>query len=157
MGTLKFVGKYCSICGQIWVDRSWLPSCSHPMVGCRIIQLHFLRKPQQCHRFAEALYDWSLQKPWISVCETLLVNYPQMSSARGRALSEQRRHPIHRAKKPWTNTKRPASNQPQNKRGETQAIAVPSWPRFGNSWAARQPFALCVPANDCYFLHLHGW
>ena len=46
-----------------------------------------------------------------------------MSSARGRALSEQRRHPIHRAKKPWTNTKRPASNQPQNKRGETQAIA----------------------------------
>ena len=46
-----------------------------------------------------------------------------MSSARGRALSEQRRHPIHRAKKPWTNTKRPASNQPQNKRGEPQAIA----------------------------------
>ena len=57
------------------------------------------------------------------LCETLLVNYPQMSSARGRALSEQRRHPIHRAKKPWTKTKRPASNQPQNKRGETQAIA----------------------------------
>ena len=59
----------------------------------------------------------------LGVCETLLVNYPQMSSARGRALSEQRRHPIHRAKKPWTNTKRPASNQPQNKRVETQAIA----------------------------------
>ena len=59
----------------------------------------------------------------LGVCETLLVNYPQMSSARGRALSEQRRHPIHRAKKPWTNTKRPASNQPRNKRGETQAIA----------------------------------
>ena len=60
---------------------------------------------------------------WDNMCETLLVNYPQMSSARGRALSEQRRHPIHRAKKPWTKTKRPASNQPQNKRGGTQAIA----------------------------------
>ena len=94
----------------------------HPRVECCIFRHNCLRRIPHSHHCEEVLCDHCLQK-FGCMCETLLVNYPQMSSARGRALSEQRRHPIHRAKKPWTNTKRPASNQPQNKRGETQAIA----------------------------------
>ena len=66
-----------------------------------------------------------------------------MSSARGRALSEQRRHPIHRAKKPWTNTKRPASNQPQNKRGETLVYITPS----SKGGMLHCLYSLCSQAN----------
>ena len=66
-----------------------------------------------------------------------------MSSARGRALSEQRRHPIHRAKKPWTNTKRPASNQPQNKRGETLVYITPS----SKGGMLHCLYSLCPQAN----------